>query len=243
MDEERIEIGGVRLWTVQQGEGPPLMLSNGGPGCCDYLEPIARMIEDLARVHRWEQRGCGRSDATPPYDHTTCIADLEALRLHFGYDRWIVGGHSWGANLSLAYALEHPERVIALLYLAGTGITDAWSPEFRRAKQERSELLPEFAFPHNQEVNTEGNRSWKTLLQDPDLPQRVRNLRLPVLIVQGELDLRPNWPARQLADLLPDVRYEEIEGAEHCLWLTHPEQVRAHLRAFLKEEEVRALRC
>src|SRR5579862_7403824 len=126
MGVEWASIDGVRLWTIRQGAGIPVMLCNGGPGCCDYLEPVAETIADLVCVHRWEQRGCGRSDATGPYDQATCIADLEALRAHFGYERWIIGGHSWGANLSVAYACEHPERVLGLLYLSGTGITEDW---------------------------------------------------------------------------------------------------------------------
>ena len=108
--EEKVLLNGVQLWTIRQGEGVPVMLGSGGPGCCDYLSPVAEMIDDLVHVYRWEQRGCGRSEAKPPYDLATCIADLEGLRNHFGFERWIIGGHSWGADLSLAYAIEHPER-------------------------------------------------------------------------------------------------------------------------------------
>jgi pimeloyl-ACP methyl ester carboxylesterase len=96
MKEDIVTLELVPIWTMTQGKGQPLMLCNGGPGFGDYLAPVAAMIDDLVQVHRWEQRGCGRSAAIPPYDHATCLADLERLREHFGYDRWIIGGHSWG---------------------------------------------------------------------------------------------------------------------------------------------------
>jgi proline iminopeptidase len=41
----------------------------------------------------------------PPYTIETCLTDLESVRAHYGIDRWIIGGHSWGADLALIYAL------------------------------------------------------------------------------------------------------------------------------------------
>jgi proline iminopeptidase len=234
MQEEMVQLNDVRLWTSTQGEGRPLMLNNGGPGLCDYLAPVAEMIDDLVRVHRWEQRGCGRSEAVPPYDHATSLQDLEELRRYFGYERWIVGGHSWGANLALDYAVTYPQRVLALIYLAGTGITEDWKPEFKRRQMERTEPLPDFAYPWNMEVNREGNRSRTEFLSCSDLVERIRALDVPTIIIQGERDLRPNWSSEQLAQLLPNARYHEIPEAEHCLWLTHPQELRDLLRGFLQ---------
>ena len=97
---------GVRVWTATGGSGAvPVVLCHGGAGLWDYLEPVAAHLMPIARVHRWEQRGCGRSDRVGPYSIARCIADLEALRRHFGHERWLVVGHSWGAGLALRYAL------------------------------------------------------------------------------------------------------------------------------------------
>lgn len=233
MPEHLIQLDNVKLWTISQGLGLPVMLCNGGPGCCDYLEPVAAMIDDLVRVHRWEQRGCGRSAAVPPYDHATCLTDLDALRNSFGYDRWIIGGHSWGANLALDYATNYPHRVLALIYLAGTGITEDWRPAFQQAQRERTERLPVFAYPTNEEVNREGTRSRLEYLKDPQLVSRIRSLDIPAVIIQGEKDLRPNWSSEQVAHLLPHAQYTVIQEAEHCLWLTHPQELRKLLRDFL----------
>ena len=235
MKEHIVVLDTIKLWTITQGEGLPVMLCNGGPGYGDYLSPVAEMIDDLVQVHRWEQRGCGRSSAVPPYDHTTCLADLEMLRESFGHDRWIIGGHSWGADLALDYATTYPHRVLALIYLAGTGITRDWWPAFAQARRERTERLPIFTSPLNEEVYREGQRSRVDYLQDPQLVERIRSLDLPAVIIQGEKDLRPNWPAEQVANLLPQARFTVIPEAEHCLWLTHPQQVQQLLRGFLQE--------
>ena len=50
---------GCRLWTATAGSGAPLLLCHGGPGLWDYLEPVPAMIEDVATVHRYDQRGGG----------------------------------------------------------------------------------------------------------------------------------------------------------------------------------------
>lgn len=130
-EEQIISVNGARLWTALQGRGRPLVLCHGGPGAYDYLAPVAAMLDDQCRVLRYDQRGSGRSQATGPYDVATFVADLEGLRAHLGYERWIVGGHSWGAGLALAYAVRHPEHTTAIVYLSGTGIDPRWHDAYR----------------------------------------------------------------------------------------------------------------
>jgi proline iminopeptidase len=88
------------------------------------------MVDDLMTVYRYDQRSCGRSTGGPPYDVATAVADLDALRVHWGLPQWIVLGHSWGATLALAYGLAHPSRVCALIYFSGTGVDPSWHAEY-----------------------------------------------------------------------------------------------------------------
>jgi proline iminopeptidase len=46
--EKFVVSNGISIWTIQTGEGFPVMLCNGGAGCCDYLEPVAKMLDDGA---------------------------------------------------------------------------------------------------------------------------------------------------------------------------------------------------
>ena len=108
-----------------------MVLCHGGPGGYDYLGPVADMISDVCQVVRYDQRGSGRSQPVGPYDVSTFVDDLEGLRKHFNFERWIVGGHSWGAGLALAYAVRFPTRTAAVLHIAGTGIDDRWHDEYR----------------------------------------------------------------------------------------------------------------
>ncbi|MFI7503129.1 alpha/beta fold hydrolase [Streptomyces sp. NPDC049687] len=125
---------GVRLWASASGRGGPLVLCHGGPGLWDTLDGVSALLADRATVVRWDQRGCGRSQRCDgPWTSERFVADLDAVRAHFGFSRIALLGHSWGAQLALSYALAHPERVSALVYVSGTGIgPDAdWHPAFR----------------------------------------------------------------------------------------------------------------
>ncbi|MFI7219673.1 alpha/beta fold hydrolase [Micromonospora maritima] len=130
---------GCRLWADQAGTGPPLVLCHGGPGMWDYLGPVARLVDDHARVIRWDQRGCGRSQRRGPYTIDRFVADLDAVREHLAGPRTALLGHSWGAHLALRYALDHPERVNHLIYVSGTGIDPdrGWHPHYERNLRRR----------------------------------------------------------------------------------------------------------
>jgi proline iminopeptidase len=135
--EEHVEVAGATLWTATQGDGVPIVLCHGGPGLSDNLGPVADMVDDLALVHRYDQRGSGRSRSDGPFDIPAFVADLEALRSHWDHERWIVGGHSWGANLALFYALAHRERVLGVIYLAGTGLRWGWQADAEARRLQR----------------------------------------------------------------------------------------------------------
>lgn len=171
---------GVHLWTATSGTGPPLVLCHGGPGLWDDQETVASMVEDLVTVHRWDQRGCGCSTVSGPFKVARFVADLEALRKHFAHDRWIVGGHSWGATLALHYAFDHPERVVALLYLSGTGVGRAWHQAYhaeadRRLTAEQHRRRNEL---ENRERNDAEEREYRTLSWAPDYAERSRAFEL-----------------------------------------------------------------
>jgi len=134
---ERVELGEVSLWTVTEGAGKPLVLCHGGPRLWDDLGSAADMISDLVRVHRYDQRGGGRSTDAPPHNVASFVRDIESLRKHWGYEQWTVGGHSWGASLALAYAATYPHRVDGVLYLSGTGLGWSWHAEYEEALARR----------------------------------------------------------------------------------------------------------
>ena len=101
--------------------GRPTVFLHGGPG--SGSQHGHRALFDPARDHAFlfDQRGAGRSH---PYlscaANTTqlLIADIETIREHFGIEKWLVAGGSWGSTLALAYAQAYPDRVTGLVLRA-----------------------------------------------------------------------------------------------------------------------------
>ena len=126
IEREVVTDDGVRLWTVEDGTGPTLVLCHGGPGQWDYLGPVSSMLRDIARVVRWDQRGCGRSSPAPVQSVMRAVEDLETIRDAFGVEDWIVGGHSWGASLALQYrarkSRSNPRVALHLGYRHRAGV-------------------------------------------------------------------------------------------------------------------------
>jgi proline iminopeptidase len=232
--EHFVALSGGQLWSVRTGTGIPLVLFNGGPGCDDYLGPVAELISDSCTVIRFEPRGCGRSVWDANYDLDTLLSDAEALREYFGFDQWIVAGHSHGPNAALAYALRYPSRTLGVVGIAGGKILDDrhWSDTYHSRLEARGEDNGGTKFHADPDVNRRGNATWREYCRRPGLLRELATLDLPCVFINAGDDIRPNWPTQQLAQLIPGALYVEIPGARHYIWLTHaPELMRELHRA------------
>jgi proline iminopeptidase len=119
--QDWLDVGdGHALYFEQSGHpgAPAALVLHGGPGACSKPDDRRWFDAQRWRVVLMDQRGCGRARAQALlHANTTAhgVADIEALRLHLGIERWLLLGGSWGSTLALAYAQAHPQRVAALV--------------------------------------------------------------------------------------------------------------------------------
>jgi len=122
-------VGGELVGHVG-GQGPHLLLLHGGP-VSNYLEPLADDLRDEYRVATYQQRGLHPSTLAGPFDVRSHLSDVIAVLDHLGWDRPLVGGHSWGGNLLLHLLVSHTDRVRAALVIDPLGgVGDGGFPEF-----------------------------------------------------------------------------------------------------------------
>ncbi|MEZ5338534.1 MAG: alpha/beta hydrolase [bacterium] len=235
--EQFVDSAHARIWSCVSGnpDGIPVLMFNGGPGCSDYLAPVAALLEERCRVARFESRGCGRSDWDGRYELATTVADAEAVRRHYGMEHCVLLGHSQGPNHALLHALRHPDNIAGIIGIAGGKIVDDrhWSAEFHQRWDETGGDLQGLEFHADPEVNRIGNASWREYCRSEFIQRDLSRLRLPVAFINGAADIRPNWPTRQLSALLPRARYLEIEGAAHMVWFTHAQELQHELHVAL----------
>lgn len=143
---------GIRLWTATTGsatDAPAVVILHGGPGLWDDYAVLAEMLDDLTVVHRFDQRGCGRSDPSDVQSLARSARDIDELRAYFGHERIVVIGHSFGATLAMTYAATYGDHVAGIVYLDGVGIGD-WrtayhSEQARRMTPEQAARLEELS--------------------------------------------------------------------------------------------------
>lgn len=135
-DARMLSVGdGHWLYVEEVGrrDGFPALFLHGGPGSGSQHMHRRIFDPDRHRAILFDQRGAGRSH---PYLSLTAnttehlIADIEAIRRHFGIARWLVAGGSWGSTLALAYAQRHPQHVAGLVLRAvflGTEAEVQWA--------------------------------------------------------------------------------------------------------------------
>ena len=118
-----VTVDGVRLHYIEKGEGPPVVLLHGNVVTAEDFR-TSGVLELLARRHRviaFDRPGFGYSDR-PRGSAWSARAQADLLRGALDVldiNRPVVLGHSWGAAVALALALNHPDDVRGLVLLSG----------------------------------------------------------------------------------------------------------------------------
>jgi proline iminopeptidase len=219
MESRMIQVGATALHVGVTGHGPDVVVLTGGPGCVQYLER-----DEISPLdHRaWypEPRGVGRSSGGP---HTMeeAIADLESIREAVGVGTWIVVGHSWGCDLGVRYAVEHPEAVAAVVGIAGRGPQRdrTWSEAYEAGKAAK----PVVDIDWVPDVHAALSDSFTDWIHRPDLWRGLTTCGVPMHFIAAGDDIRPPWPLAQLAALVPHGKFSTVPGVPHDFWFTHPE--------------------
>lgn len=136
--------GGVQLYYRVVGTGPDtVVVLHGGPGMSmGYLDRDLAPLAHGRTMIFYDQRGGGRSQ--PVADPALLalphhLADLEAVRAHFGLARMKLVGQSWGALLAAFYAREHAGRLDRLVLLNPAPISASFWGEFEATVAARAD--------------------------------------------------------------------------------------------------------
>jgi pimeloyl-ACP methyl ester carboxylesterase len=118
-----LEVDGIRVHYVERGAGPPVVLLHGnGAMLDDFL--ISGLVDRLAtkyRVIAVDRPGFGYSER-PRGRAWTAAAQAALLRRvaqRLGAERPIVVGHSWGAIVATAWALDYQHELAGTVLLSG----------------------------------------------------------------------------------------------------------------------------
>jgi pimeloyl-ACP methyl ester carboxylesterase/DNA-binding CsgD family transcriptional regulator len=222
------------------GEGPPLVLLPLLMNHVQHAErrwrPLLDRLRPRFRVTLYDGRGQGMSSRGLAPDHTMkhWQLDLQAVLDAQGLDRafLLAGCHS--GHVAVRFAIEHPERVAALLLFSCCVRQAEWGPGafWEELPFENWELFLTSLVPHGTDparmretlvmlrsmVTQDEYRVFDRVVILSSVEDELPLLRTPTLVVhpRSYSMLRPEQGV-EFASLIPDARFVLIDGPEDAV--------------------------
>lgn len=185
-DERDVAIGGLRFRYLDWGTrgGRPILFLHGGALTAHTWDLCCLAMRDDYHCLALDQRGHGDSDWAPDIDYSIAAQreDVRGFAEAVGLDNFVLVGMSMGAINGLAYAIQYPETLSALVLIdAGPNVRRPGSSRIRdfvnggaepetldaiiaRAlsfNPRRDPLILRRSLMHNLRESADGNWTWK----------------------------------------------------------------------------------
>ena len=240
-----------------RGEGEPLVLIPGLAGGTGLLRPLIDALAIDHQVITFELRGEKSCVCDRAFHFDRLVRDLAEVLDGLGLERPGLFGVSFGGAIALDLASRYPNRVgYVAVQGAGEAHEDRLFDGVARKVLDRM-LLPENSPFVNQffklltaKRTREGygldfviDQCWSTdqsvmahrfaMLEEYDVTERINRLRMPLLLLSGELDiLTTPSDMRTFSAHAPNAELRGIPGAGHFAFVTHAGQLAEELRYF-----------
>ena len=248
-----IQRDGAAIYYEAHGSGPAILLTHGYAATTRMWAPQLDLLTPDRQVILWDMRGHGQSDSPDDpalYSEAATVADMAAILDAVGAEKAIIGGHSLGGYMSMAFHLRHPARVSALLLCgAGPGYRkdesrEAWNviavglgDDIERGGLEQLDR-------HSVEMAPRDHRSAAGLAKaargmltqrDGRVIASLGSIAVPTLVTVGGEDESYLAGTQYLAAKIADADYAVFEGAGHAANVDRPAEFNAVLARFLRE--------
>jgi len=118
-DGQFVDVEGVQVHAVVRGTGPDLILIHGSSGSTrDFTFSLLDRLATNYRVIAFDRPGLGYTEMIESPTIARQAALLQKAAAQLGAEKPIVLGQSYGGSVALAWAVNHPDNLAALVALA-----------------------------------------------------------------------------------------------------------------------------
>ena len=211
-----VTLRGLRFhYRKYAGEGRPLVLLHGVASNARWWLLVGPLLARRFRVFALDQRGHGETDKPDSgYDFASVVGDLGAFIDALGLEQPIVVGHSWGGNVALQFAAQHPERPAGLVLVDGGFMEMSARPGMTWERTERELAPPDM-----------------THLTPQRLVEMAKQWELGSLWSEEvEAALMANFEVTEAGTIRPHMRRENHMQVVRALWDQRPSDLCPHVR-------------
>lgn len=247
-----LEIDGLAVRYEVGGQGPPVLLLHGWGGAIESVTPVANDLRGAYTVYAFDFPGFGESTLPPvpwgsaEYAQLT-LKLMDLLQLENSY----LIGHSFGGQVAIVLAAQHPRRVRKLVLVNSAGIRARRRPVVRlkRLAARGGKWLAAHGgwvgekvrdciyrrFQSHDYASAGPLRATLVKVVNEDLRALLPQIVSPTLLIWGEHDTDVPLDAAQLmARLIPDAQLVVLKNAGHFSYLDQFGQFRLLVSRFLR---------
>ena len=247
--------------VYQTGDRPWLAFAHGAGGNAAIWWQQVPFFYQWYNVMVFDHRTFGRSTCTPEdFDTKHYAGDLQAILDAAGIEQAALVCQSMGGRTGLWFALNHPERVRALVMSHTIG--NIYTEEIRAARLAANATRPtpqgpfdHWAFAQDFPAkNPAGAHLYNSLSRfnvhvdrdrlgyfNPETnitPEMLKDFRIPTLFVTGQKDVvLPPAIVHMAAACVPGCELVDLRDVGHSSYFEMPEQFNNLVRTFLQKVE------
>ena len=235
----------VDIYHSYAGNGKiPLVFCHGlGGDSSNFEKEDAKWYSEHFDLVCWDNRGLGRSGNSKNYSLPLYAEDLWKLLDYLAIEAAVIFGVSWGGVLAQRFALDYPEKCLAL-------ILDSTSSEVNKEASEGWYSQGEHAKSENplngrklKECQIESFiaqcRATAGLREHPLTPQ-IAEIQAPTLIVAGGSDkVAGAGGSVILSRNIPNSKLHIFQGAGHGTYALERDNFRKLLLDFMRQIDLK----
>jgi pimeloyl-ACP methyl ester carboxylesterase len=241
-----VELGAVRTWYDQVGDGEPLMLLHPGMADARAYGPNIDALAARFKVYTPERRGHGRTpDVEGPLSFELMARDTIAfMETVVGGPAHLVGC-SDGVTVALVTALLRPDLARRLVLVAGVFHYDGWAPGVLEPDDDEEGI--EFLARSHAELSPDGpdhfavvaDKMARMHMVEPALTSEdLARVRSRTLVMIGDDDEVTLEHAAAMYRGIPGAELAVVPGTSHGLMVEKPAVVNQLMVDFLTTDPI-----